>query len=171
MPAKVTELSQRIAQLAASFPPPDYPDVDGASDPTLHGGAWTPWRTAPVQKSDDEAAAPKRRSVLLITVDDLRPQLNVSYGVPEVITPHIDELARSGTTFLRAYVQQQVCSPSRNSFMTVRTTATTTATAGPWLECVSERVCALGGRVGGRTARRCGTSSTISYAQSPSLPT
>ena len=118
MPAKVTELSQRIAQLAASFPPPDYPDVDGASDPTLHGGAWTPWRAAPVQKSDDEAAAPKRRSVLLITVDDLRPQLNVSYGVPEVITPHIDELATSGTTFLRAYVQMQVCAPSRNSFMT-----------------------------------------------------
>ena len=43
LPAKVAELSARIAQLAREMPPPHYPDNDPAADPTLHGGAWTPW--------------------------------------------------------------------------------------------------------------------------------
>ena len=44
MPAKVTELAQRIAQLASEMPPPHYPDNDPAANPTLHDGAWTPWQ-------------------------------------------------------------------------------------------------------------------------------
>ncbi len=64
-------------------------------------------------------------SVLLITVDDLRPQLNVSYGMDMTSTPNVDRLTREGTTFLRAYCQMAVCSPSRNSFMTGRRPDTT----------------------------------------------
>jgi hypothetical protein len=45
--------------------------------------------------------APQLRSVLLITVDDLRPQLG-AYGITHTLTPNIDRLAEEGTTFLRA---------------------------------------------------------------------
>ncbi len=67
------------------------------------------------------------RNVLLIVVDDLRPQLNVPYGFSETITPSIDALAESASsvTFLNAYCQMAVCSPSRNSFMTGRRPDTT----------------------------------------------
>jgi iduronate 2-sulfatase len=58
-----------------------------------------------------------RPNVLFIAVDDLRPELG-AYGNPDIHTPHIDRLAAEGTTFLRAYVQQAVCNPSRASVMT-----------------------------------------------------
>jgi len=64
-------------------------------------------------------------SLLVITVDDLRPQLNVSYGLDFMATPNIDRLANEGVTFLRAYCQMAVCSPSRNSFMSGRRPDTT----------------------------------------------
>ncbi|PAW64605.1 MAG: hypothetical protein B9S36_02205, partial [Verrucomicrobiia bacterium Tous-C2TDCM] len=61
--------------------------------------------------ADRSAAAPA--NVLLITADDLRPELG-AYGSP-ALTPHIDALAARGTTFTRAYCQQAVCNPSRSS--------------------------------------------------------
>jgi len=61
-----------------------------------------------------QAAAPP--NVLLITADDLRPELGC-YGSP-AITPHLDALASQGTVFTRAYCQQAVCNPSRSSMLT-----------------------------------------------------
>ncbi len=58
-----------------------------------------------------------RPNVLFIAVDDLRPELGC-YGAEHIQSPHIDELARRGTLFRRAYCQQAVCSPSRSSLMT-----------------------------------------------------
>ncbi len=55
--------------------------------------------------------------MLFIIVDDLRPELNC-YGASHMITPSIDRLAESGMIFQRAYCQQAVCAPSRNSIMT-----------------------------------------------------
>jgi iduronate 2-sulfatase len=67
--------------------------------------------------SQEEAKAPaKRLNVLFIAVDDLRPSFGV-YGGP-IKTPNIDRLAGRGTTFIRAYCQQAVCSPSRTSLLT-----------------------------------------------------
>jgi iduronate 2-sulfatase len=67
------------------------------------------------------AAAPApRRNVVMITVDDLRPQLNEAYGMTETITPNLDKFAKGALVFHRAYCQQAVCSPSRNSFMSGR---------------------------------------------------
>ena len=64
------------------------------------------------------AAEPARRpNVLLIAIDDLRPDLGC-YGHPEAKTPHIDALAKRGLVFRRAYCQQAVCSPSRTSLLT-----------------------------------------------------
>jgi arylsulfatase A-like enzyme len=63
-------------------------------------------------------------NVLLIAVDDLRPDLG-TYGAPGARTPNIDALARRGATFTRAYVQQAVCNPSRVNLLTGRRPDTT----------------------------------------------
>ena len=56
-------------------------------------------------------------NVLFIASDDMRPELGC-YGARHIHSPNLDRLAASGTTFLRAYCQQAVCSPSRSSLMT-----------------------------------------------------
>ncbi|MBK8978437.1 MAG: sulfatase [Planctomycetes bacterium] len=71
----------------------------------------------PGDASPAAAAAPRRPNVLFIAVDDLRPELGC-YGAKHAVTPHLDELARSGVTFTRAYCQSAVCNPSRASLMT-----------------------------------------------------
>ena len=56
-------------------------------------------------------------NILMIVVDDLRPQLGC-YGYPETHSPHMDRLASEGTLFETAYVQVPVCGASRASMMT-----------------------------------------------------
>lgn len=63
------------------------------------------------------AAAADRPNVLLICVDDLKPLLGC-YGTPLVKSPNIDRLAARGVLFERAFCNQAVCAPSRNSLMT-----------------------------------------------------
>lgn len=63
------------------------------------------------------AAAAEQRNVLLICVDDLKPALGC-YGDSLARSPNLDRLAARGVTFERAYCNQAVCSPSRNSLMT-----------------------------------------------------
>lgn len=64
-------------------------------------------------KADDA----KRPNVLLICVDDLRPELNC-FGKSYIHSPHIDELAESGRTFSRHYVQAPTCGASRYTLLT-----------------------------------------------------
>lgn len=64
--------------------------------------------------ADNAATKP---NVLLICVDDLKPLLGC-YGDKKVQTPNIDRLARRSVLFERAYCNQAVCAPSRNSLMT-----------------------------------------------------
>ena len=59
----------------------------------------------------------KPYNVLFIAVDDLRPELKC-YGATYMRTPNIDRLARRSVLFERAYCQQAVCAPSRNSLLT-----------------------------------------------------
>jgi len=63
------------------------------------------------------ALAKDRPNVLLICIDDLRPELRC-YGAEHMLTPRIDELAASGVAFDRCYVQVAVCNPSRASTWT-----------------------------------------------------
>ena len=64
----------------------------------------------------DLAAATTRPNVLFLAVDDLKPALGC-YGDPLARTPNIDRLAARGVRFDRAYVNQAVCSPSRNALL------------------------------------------------------
>jgi iduronate 2-sulfatase len=64
-----------------------------------------------------ESRGPSRLNVLLIIVDDLKPELNC-YGESRAITPHIDRVASEGIAFLNAYCQKAICVPSRQSFLT-----------------------------------------------------
>lgn len=63
------------------------------------------------------AADSPKPNVLLICVDDLKPLLGC-YGDKVIKSPNIDRLAARGVLFERAYCNQAVCAPSRNSLMT-----------------------------------------------------
>ena len=59
----------------------------------------------------------KKKNVLFIAVDDLKPALGC-YGNEQVKTPNIDRLAKMGTVFMNNYCQQAVCGPTRASLLT-----------------------------------------------------
>jgi len=58
-------------------------------------------------------------NVLLICVDDLRPELKC-YGVDYIRSPNIDRLATEGRVFRRHYVQASTCGASRCALLTGR---------------------------------------------------
>ncbi|XP_039963589.1 iduronate 2-sulfatase isoform X1 [Bactrocera neohumeralis] len=60
-----------------------------------------------------------RRNVVLIIFDDLRPALG-GYGDHLAQTPHLDAFIKESHYFTRAYSQQSLCAPSRNSMLTGR---------------------------------------------------
>ena len=64
------------------------------------------------------------KNVLFIVVDDMRVNIG-AYNFSLAHTPHLDNLAKSGLTFKRAFVQYAFCAPSRNSFMSGRRPDTT----------------------------------------------
>ncbi len=63
------------------------------------------------------AGAESPKNVLMICVDDLKPNIGC-FGDPVAVTPNIDALAQRGVSFQSAYCNQAVCAPSRNSLMT-----------------------------------------------------
>lgn len=61
---------------------------------------------------------PSRPNILLITLDQWRGDCLGVLGHPCVRTPHLDALARRGTTFRRHYSQAAPCGPARASLLT-----------------------------------------------------
>lgn len=59
----------------------------------------------------------KKLNVLLICVDDLRPELK-SFGVDYIISPNIDELATKGVSFYKHFANAPSCGPSRYTLLT-----------------------------------------------------
>ncbi|MFT4548195.1 MAG: iduronate 2-sulfatase [Verrucomicrobiales bacterium] len=64
-------------------------------------------------------AATDKKNVLLICIDDLRPELKC-FGVDYIHSPNIDALAARGVTFQRHYVQAPTCGASRYTLLTGR---------------------------------------------------
>lgn len=62
---------------------------------------------------------PGTKNLLVIVTDDLRPWFS-PYTHDGVEAPNLSKLATDGMVFNHTFVQQAVCSPSRNSFMTSR---------------------------------------------------
>ena len=67
--------------------------------------------------STSQEAKDTKHNVLFISIDDLRPALGV-YGDSIVHSPHIDQIASEGCTFMETFCQSAVCAPSRASLMT-----------------------------------------------------
>ena len=85
----------------------------------------SPWAKMFAERLSDLNAMPARRkNVLFIAVDDLRPELGC-YGHPMIKSPNIDALASRGVVFERTYCQQAVCGPTRASLLTGRRPDTT----------------------------------------------
>ncbi|MDB2390335.1 choline-sulfatase [Alphaproteobacteria bacterium] len=59
-------------------------------------------------------------NIMVIQADQLTALCLGAYGKPLALTPHIDELASNGTTYLNNYCNNPVCGPSRASMMTGR---------------------------------------------------
>lgn len=63
------------------------------------------------------AAVAAPPNVLFIISDDLTAEALSCYGNVQSKTPHIDQLAREGVRFTRAYCQYPICGPSRAALM------------------------------------------------------
>jgi iduronate 2-sulfatase len=61
--------------------------------------------------------ATQKPNVLLICIDDLRPELK-SFGANYIQSPNIDALAESGISFQKHYVNAPSCGPSRYTLLT-----------------------------------------------------
>ena len=64
-------------------------------------------------------AASPQPNILMICVDDLRPELRC-FGVDYIHSPNIDALASRGRIFRRHYVQAPTCGASRYTLLTGR---------------------------------------------------
>lgn len=64
-------------------------------------------------------AIEKKPNILLICIDDLRPELH-AFGVDYIHSPNIDKLASQGRPFDRHYVQAPTCGASRYALLTGR---------------------------------------------------
>ena len=74
----------------------------------------------------------KKKNVLFLVSDDMRPQLGAYYGGdfpspihPKMYTPNLDKLAYKSLLLRRAHTHYAVCSPSRTSLLTGRRPDTT----------------------------------------------
>ena len=67
-----------------------------------------------------QAALPdlSKMNILFICPEDWSAAAIGAYGNEQVKTPNVDEFAKTGTLFTKAYCQNPVCNPSRSSFNT-----------------------------------------------------
>jgi arylsulfatase A-like enzyme len=66
--------------------------------------------------SQDDRPAPP--NFLVFVLDQISAMSLACNGNPDVLTPHIDRLAREGLSFTRAYCNNSVCMPSRSTILT-----------------------------------------------------
>lgn len=72
-----------------------------------------------VAQPSAKAATLTQPNILLLCIDDLRPELNC-FGKSYIHSPNIDKLAAAGRAFHRHYVQAPTCGASRYTLLTGR---------------------------------------------------
>ncbi len=72
-----------------------------------------------------------KMNILFICPEDWSAEAISVYGNDEVITPNLEEFAKSATIFNKAYNQNPVCNPSRSSFNTGLRPETTGVLSNP----------------------------------------
>ena len=70
--------------------------------------------------SDRVHRATAPRNLLILMSDEHNPLVMGHAGHPEVSTPHLDALARSGTRFVNATCASPICVPTRAALATGR---------------------------------------------------
>lgn len=68
--------------------------------------------------AEANAAAERPPNILFLLTDDQRPDTIHALGNDRIETPHLDSLARRGTTFTRATCAHPLCVPSRPEILT-----------------------------------------------------
>ena len=63
------------------------------------------------------AAAPPKRNVLFIAIDDLNDWVGCLGGYPGVQTPNLDQLAKQGVLFRSAHCAAPLCNPARAAIL------------------------------------------------------
>ncbi|MEM1295433.1 MAG: sulfatase [Verrucomicrobiota bacterium] len=82
-------------------------------------------------------AQDSKPNILFLAIDDLNDWVGPLAGHPQVLTPHMDKLAKRGTTFLNAHCQAPLCNSSRTSLLTgLRPTTTGVYSLQPWFRTV-----------------------------------
>ena len=69
--------------------------------------------------------AQTKPNVLFISIDDLNDWIGSFEGHPQVITPHMDKLAKQSVQFSNAHCQAPICNPSRVSLILGKLPSTT----------------------------------------------
>ena len=67
-----------------------------------------------------DAQARRPRNILLFMCDQHNPEVLGRYGDRAAVTPTLDALAASGTSFRQTYCQNPVCVPARNAILLSR---------------------------------------------------
>ena len=73
-----------------------------------------------IAKAQGTGAPDRPPNFVLIMADDLGYGDLGCYGAPDIKTPHLDALAKSGARLTQFYVSAPVCSPTRAGLMTGR---------------------------------------------------
>lgn len=66
-----------------------------------------------LRASAQQVETKRRPNILFLLSDDQRPDTIAALGNQHIQTPHLDELAKTGTVFTRAICANPICTPSR----------------------------------------------------------
>ncbi|CAH1796666.1 unnamed protein product, partial [Owenia fusiformis] len=98
-----------------------------SKDIHVHAADPTEDNKGTIPPSSKKTTSDKRKNILFLMADDLRPQLGAYRGKyfpapvhPHMHTPNIDHLASRSLLLKRAYCQLALCCPSRTSILTGR---------------------------------------------------
>jgi arylsulfatase A-like enzyme len=70
-------------------------------------------------------AAPPKRNILFLSIDDMNDWIGCLNGHPNTITPNLDRQASRGVNFTSAHCAAPLCNPARSAMMTGRRPSST----------------------------------------------